>query len=68
MLVNANTNNLEAVQAVSHMLYVCTYLYVLCTDFSLTWSIFVVFVVMYIISNCIQNIYTCTYIHVIKEV
>ena len=32
MLVNANANNLEAVQAVSHMLYVCTHLYVLSTE------------------------------------
>ena len=31
MLVNANANNLEAVQAVSHILYIRTYLYVLCT-------------------------------------
>ena len=32
MLVNANANNLEDVQTVSHMLYFCTHLYVLCTE------------------------------------
>ena len=44
MLVNANANNLEAVQAVSHMLYVRAHLYVLCTDS--------LFNVLYICSAC----------------
>ena len=64
MLVNANANNLQAVQAVSHMLYVCTHLYVLCTDS--------LFNLLYICSACCgvhfikqhsqyinMNIYSC---------
>ena len=33
MLVNATANNLEAVKAVSYILYICTYLYELWTEF-----------------------------------
>ena len=63
MLVNANANNLEAVKAVSNILYVCTYLYELCTDFSLTCSIFVVLVVctLYLIAF---RIYTHAHIFI----
>ena len=52
MLVNANANNLEAVQAVSHMLY--TFLRIM---HQISCSIFVVLVVIYTLCNySIHNI------------
>ena len=65
MLVNANANNLEAVQAVSHMLYVHTHLYVLCTEslFNLLYICSACCDIHYLYYDSIHNIYTNMYIY-----
>ena len=64
MLVNASANNLEAVQAVSHMLYICTYLYVLCTEYLFNSICCACWYVYFILLYHSQYINMYIYIHV----